>query len=55
MPALLRNILQFFISILSLRNTQVCVHYLEIYHFTLVMNIGSLYKYVIEFISILES
>ena len=55
MPALLRIVLLFFISILSLRNAQVCVHYLDYTIFTHVLNIGSLYKYIIDVISILDS
>jgi hypothetical protein len=55
MPALLRIILLFFIFLLSLRNAQVCIHYLDYIVFTPVLNIGLLCKYIIECISILDS
>jgi hypothetical protein len=55
MPALLRIILLFFIFLLSLRNAQVCVHYSDYTVFTHVLNIGLICKYIIEFISILDS
>jgi hypothetical protein len=43
----------FFVSLLSLRLAQVCVHYPENTMFTPVINFGPLFKHVILFISIL--
>jgi hypothetical protein len=47
MPAPLRNILLFFVFLLSLRLAQVCVHYPWNTIFAPIMNFGSLCRYVI--------
>ena len=54
MPAPLRNILLFFVFLLSLRLAQMCVHYPWNTVFTPVMHHGPLCKYVIMFMSMLE-
>ena len=54
MSAPLRNILLFFVFLLSLRLAQMCVHYPWYTIFTLVMNYGPLCKYAIMFMSMLE-
>ena len=51
----LLNLGTFFVSLLSLRLAQMCVHYHENTAFTPVLNFGSLCKYVILFMSMLES
>ena len=48
MPARLRIILLFFLFILSFKECQVCVHYLEITVFTLAINIGVLASIIIH-------
>ena len=48
MHALLRIILLFFLFILSFKECQVCVHYLEIIIFTLAINFGVLESIIIE-------
>ena len=45
----------FFVSLLSLRLAQVCVHYPQNTMFTPIINFGSLWKHVILFISMLDS
>ena len=48
MHARLRNILLFFLFILSFEECQVCVHYLEITVLTPVINIGVLASIIIH-------
>jgi hypothetical protein len=48
MPARLRIILLFFLSILSFEECQVCVHYPKITIFTTVINIGVLTSIIIQ-------
>jgi hypothetical protein len=55
MTAPLGNILLFFVFLLSLRLAQMCVHYPEYTIFTPVRNFGSVCKYVVLFISMLDS
>ena len=55
MPAPLRNIILFFVSLLSLRLAHMCVHYPKNTIFTPFINFGSVCKYVILFISMLDS
>ena len=55
MLAPLKNILLFFVFLLSLRLAQMCVHYPENIIFTPIMNYGPLCKYVILFMLMLDS
>ena len=48
MPALLRIILLFFLFILSFKECQVCVHYLENTILTPIINIGVLASIIIQ-------